>query len=324
MPRIDFSATVRLLLAGTAVLSVLPAAAQTPNALSAEEAAAGWQLLFNGTSNEGWVRPNGSPGQFAIEENALRNAGGDICTQADYEDFEFSFDYKYGPNANSGVFIRTRRGVNPPYNSGVEIAIQDNGRADTLHTTGDGAVYAIKAPSVDKWTGPEKWNSMRIRVAGSRLENHHNGDKVIDMDMASEEWKALVAASKFASWPLWGKDGRGQICLQDHGSAYKVLFRNIKVRVLPAGAAVAPGPKAPGLHWEIHGSGSDRLLAVEMPGGRDLEVSLFDVNGRESRSGRGRSSRAILPLGNLRPGIYWLRVESPAGRHERRIALLQD
>jgi hypothetical protein len=303
----------------------LPLAAQTPNALTAEEEAAGWKLLFDGESNAGWVRPNGSPGAFIVEEASLRNAGGDICTQDDYQDFEFAFEYKYAANANSGVFLRTRRGVDPPYYSGVEISIQDNGSAGNNNNIGDAAVYGMKAAGVDMWTGPDKWNTMRIRLAGTRLENWHNGEKVIDLDMASEEWDTLYAQSKFTgpSWSLWNKETKGQICLQDHGSSYRVWFRTIRVLSIAPGSATPAMTPAPGFRWELQGSGPHRILAVEAPDnrGRDLEISIVDMHGKEARAFRAHGSRASIPLGNLPPGIYWLRAKSPGFAADRRFAL---
>lgn len=304
----------------------LPLAAQAPNTLTAEEAAAGWKLLFDGASNAGWVRPNGSPGAFIVEEASLRNAGGDICTRDDYQDFEFAFEYKYAAEANSGVFLRTRRGVDPPYLSGVEISIQDNGGAGNNNNIGDAAVYGMKAAGMDMWTGPGIWNTMRIRLAGTRIENWHNGEKVIDLDMASEEWDTLFAQSKFTgpSWSLWNKETKGRICLQDHGPAYRVWFRTIRVLPLDPGSAVLPAARAPEFLWEMQGTGPQRALHVEAPGNRarDLEVSIVDMHGRETRAFRGRGIRASVPLGNLPSGIYWLRVRAPGFAAHRRFALL--
>lgn len=301
-----------------------PASAQTVNTLSQEEVSAGWKLLFDGASAAAWLRPNGSPAQVSLEESALSLPGADICTQDDYQDFEFAADYKYVASGNSGILFRIRRGVEPTYRSGIEIAIQDNGRAGYLYKEGDAAVYGIKAPGVDKWTGPGAWNTMRVRVSGTRIENFHNGEKVVDIDMASAEWDSLYAASKFSdgTWPLWGKDGKGAICLQYHGS--KILFRNLKVLELQAGAASRPKSPASGLRWEIRGSFADRRLMVDLPGVREYDVRLLDLNGKEVRALRGRggsAGRAEVPLRGLPKGLYWLRVTGPDISADRRIAL---
>lgn len=309
------------LVAAALALALHPARGQALNALTPDEAAAGWKLLFNGASNAGWVTPGGSAGTWPIAESALTSTGGDLCTQDDYQDFDFTTDYKYGANGNSGIFFRAERGVTPVYRSAIEIAIQDNGRAGNLHKEGDAAVYGIKAPGVDEWTGPGTWNTQRIRVAGSRLEVFHNGTQVIDLDMASEEWAALVKDSKFSdgTWPIWGREAKGPICLQDHG--YPILFRNIKVMVLPVGAGARPGERRGGLSWEIQGAGAQRRLAVDAPGGGEVRLSLLDPRGREALVALGRGPRTWLPLGRIERGIYWLVVTTPAGRFERRIAL---
>ncbi len=319
-----FKGFLNLVAAGVLMAAARPSSAQTVNTLSQEEVSAGWELLFDGASSAGWLRADGSPAQATLEDSALSLPGADICTQEDYQDFEFSADYKYVANGNSGILFRTRRGVVPTYRSGIEIAIQDNGRAGYLYKEGDAAVYGIKAPDADKWTGPGAWNTMRMRVSGTRIENFHNGEKVVDIDMASAEWDSLYAASKFSdgTWPLWGKDGKGQICLQYHGS--RILFRNLKVLGLPAGAASRPKSPASGLRWEIRGSFADRRLLVDLPGVREYDVRLLDLSGKEVRALRRRSGsagRAEIPLRDLPKGLYWLRVAGPDFSADRRIAL---
>ena len=53
----------------------------------------------------------------------------------------------------------------------------------------------------------------------------------MEVTRASDEWNALVAASKFADMPRFGKAQSGYIVLQDHGDP--VWYRNIRVRTLP-------------------------------------------------------------------------------------------
>ena len=58
-----------------------------------------------------------------------------------------------------------------------------------------------------------------------------NGEKIVDYELGSDDWKRKVAESKFASMPRYGTLSKGHIALQDHGD--RVRFRNIKIREAP-------------------------------------------------------------------------------------------
>lgn len=45
-----------------------------------------------------------------------------------------------------------------------------------------------------------------------------------------ENWKKLVAGSKFANWENWGTYKSGKIALQDHGD--EVWYKNITIKEL--------------------------------------------------------------------------------------------
>ena len=81
-----------------------------PNSLSQEEAEAGWLLLFDGKTTEGWTGLHGNPfpeGHWVVEDNCLKTAPGpyraDIITEEMFNDFEFSYEWKVPPGGNSGV-----------------------------------------------------------------------------------------------------------------------------------------------------------------------------------------------------------------------------
>ena len=74
------------------------------------------------------------------------------------------------------------------------------------------------------------WNESRIILDDGRLQHWLNGVKVIDLQLWTEEWRAMVAASKFRDMAGFGQARRGHIALQDHGDA--VQFRNIRLREL--------------------------------------------------------------------------------------------
>ena len=46
--------------------------------------------------------------------------------------------------------------------------------------------------------------------------------------LRGEEWEALVAKSKFAPYPQYGRALSGRIGIQDHG--HELRYRNIKIR----------------------------------------------------------------------------------------------
>lgn len=95
-----------------------------------------------------------------------------------------------------------------------------------------GAAYDLYAPSKDVTRPPGQWNRMRIVVNGAHVEHWMNGEKIVEYELWSDDWKARVAQSKHKDRPKFGAFKRGPICLQDHSD--RVEFRNIKIRVLPS------------------------------------------------------------------------------------------
>jgi hypothetical protein len=97
--------------------------------------------------------------------------------------------------------------------------------------TSAGANYALDAPPFDATYPPGQWNRARLVVAGSKVEQWLNGHLQCAYELWTDEWRAKVAASKFAQWPGYGLGPRGRIVLQDHGDV--VRFRNIRIRATP-------------------------------------------------------------------------------------------
>jgi hypothetical protein len=110
----------RMTLAAAALLAGT-ASAQAPNQLTRAERAAGWKLLFDGTSFRGWRGlgyPNVPAAHWrivggAIEKVATKDVpkgadgkavpGGDLISDATFGDFELSWEWKATPGANSGL-----------------------------------------------------------------------------------------------------------------------------------------------------------------------------------------------------------------------------
>jgi hypothetical protein len=58
-----------------------------------------------------------------------------------------------------------------------------------------------------------------------------NGEKTVEFERGSPEFRAAVAESKFKNIPGFGEWPDGHILLQEHGSV--ASFCNIKIRELP-------------------------------------------------------------------------------------------
>ena len=208
------------------------------NRLTPEEEAAGWRLLFDGETLDGWrgYQQEGVAAGWSAEDGVLAFApggdGGDLITVEQFADFELSLEWKVGPGGNSGVFYRLTEEERAPYWTGPEMQIlDDDGHADGRNLkTSAGSNYALHGPSEEVVRPAGEWNHARIVVNGSHVEHWLNGAKVVAYELWTPEWEAAVAETKFSEWPGYGRARRGHLGVQDHGDP--VWFRNIKVREL--------------------------------------------------------------------------------------------
>jgi hypothetical protein len=224
-------------LLSTSMLALsLMSSADEPNSLSDKEKADGWKLLFDGKSTAGWraVKKDKAPDGWQAVNGALARVkgGGDIITEGQFDNFELVFEWKVTEGANSGVFFRVNEdyGViqSPEYQ-----VLHNQKHADGKNAkTSAASNYALHAPKKDLTKPVGQWNQAKIVVNHNHVEHWLNGEKVVEYELASDEWKSLVAESKFKEMPNYGKSQKGHIALQDHGD--HVEFRNMKIRPLPA------------------------------------------------------------------------------------------
>ncbi len=215
---------------------VLAAPKAEHNRLGDAERAQGWKLLFDGTSVAQWrgYKQDALPAHWSVEDGALACAGGggDLVSREEYQDFELELDWKIAPGGNSGIFFHVSEDHDHVWESGPEMQILDDERHPDGQNplTSAGANYALVAPPSDVTRPVGTWNHARLLVRGSHVEHWLNGVKLLEYELWSPEWKALVARSKFASMPAYGLAKMGRIALQDHGD--RVWFRDIKLRAL--------------------------------------------------------------------------------------------
>lgn len=238
--------------------SDIPQVSYLNNTLSDREINEGWKLLWDGKTTKGWrgakldkFPENGwfiKDGELVVEENggAESEHGGDIVTVDKYENFILEVDFKYTKGANSGIkyFVDTELNKGKGSSIGCEFQIlDDNFHPDAKMGTDGNRTLAslydlIKADSkqFSDTQGPSKrinnynWNRATIVVKGKNVQHYLNGVKVIEYERGTQQWKALVAYSKYKNWPNFGEAEKGHILLQDHGN--EVFFKNIKIKEL--------------------------------------------------------------------------------------------
>ena len=214
-----------------------PRATTTMNMLSAAEQAAGWQLLFDGRTTDGWrgYKKTTMPAGWQVVDGALTRTaeGGDILTTQKFRNFELSLEWKIAPGGNSGVFYRASEDDEAVYWTAPEMQVLDDARHPDgkSRLTAAGADYGLyEAPAgIVKPAG--EWNEARILVNGRHVEHWLNGVRLLQYELWSPDWEVRVRNSKFAPHPRYGRNPEGYIGLQDHGDW--VAYRNIKIRVLP-------------------------------------------------------------------------------------------
>ena len=223
-----------LLAAG--VGSEVNAQGSTPAAGSAP--AAKWHTLFEGKMLDtfrGW-KSEGMPEGWHVVDGTLAKEGDvdDLVTKEQFGNFELELDWKIGKGGNSGVFYRATREYDHIYWSGPEYQLLDDANAPDGRSrlTAAAAAYALYSPPAGVVKPFGEWNKTRIIVNGDHVEHWLNGQKVVEYDFGSPDWKAKVAASKFSKYPNYGLAKKGYIGIQgDHPGSLQL--RHIRIRELP-------------------------------------------------------------------------------------------
>lgn len=220
--------------------------------LSEAEQRAGWKLLFDGKSTEGWRNYKSdkmNPG-WVVEDGLLirkEKGAGDIVTKDQFGSFEIQLEYRISKGGNSGLMFHVAEEAGPPWHTGPEVQIQDN--VDGHDPQKAGWLYQLYSPQKPEWairfekqvgfkgvdvddaTRPAgEWNHLYLRVTPNDGEVCVNGVSYYKFNMNSKDWDERVAKSKFAKLAMFGKTKQGHVCLQDHGN--EVAFRNIRARKL--------------------------------------------------------------------------------------------
>ncbi len=255
----------------SAIVCGLATLVAADNELTGEEREAGWKLLFDGKTLDGWKTSGLKPSKRPVEDASINpHLCGDymMVHETEWSDFVLSLDFKISKGCNSGIFVRTspltpRPGKDVGYN-GIEVAIDDTRTAD-FHDTG--ALYDLVKPSRNAMKPPEEWNHAVITCDRSLITVELNGEKVTRMDL--EEWTEISRRPDGTEHKFdvaYRDHARcGYIGLQDHGS--RCWFKNIKLkplvrsrlgqskgdtlRILPVGDSIADGGSTGGYRYPL-------------------------------------------------------------------------
>jgi hypothetical protein len=213
------------------------------NQLTPAERRAGWRLLFDGRTLDGWrgyKRPDASGTRWTVEHGLLTvgaNTGQDthgaldLITTDSFAQFDLTWEWRISQAGNSGVkyFVLEDRDAA----IGHEYQMIDDERhpdAKVGPKRQTSALYDVLPSSGEHRRPAGEWNTSRILVRGTHVEHWLNGGRVLVYELNSRELKAAIAQSKFTDVGRFGTPQNGHILLQDHGDA--VACRNIKIHPL--------------------------------------------------------------------------------------------
>jgi hypothetical protein len=228
-----------------------PTVAKTDNQLTEEQTKDGWQLLFDGTSMKGWHKygnkPVGSAWKVAdgaiyldttIKENWQIKDGGDIVSDSSFENFHLKLEWKISKGGNSGIIFYVNEDTTKydyVWKTGPEMQVlDDSGHSDgkiPKHRAGDLYDLITCTNEAQKPLKPVgEWNLAEIKSVNGKLDFYLNGTNVVSTTLWDDNWKKLVAGSKFNTMPGFGTYKTGRIALQDHGNL--VWYKNVMIKKL--------------------------------------------------------------------------------------------
>jgi hypothetical protein len=208
--------------------------AAVDNTLTLAEKKAGWKLLFNGKTLDGW-QITGNPNGWAVQEGAIVNlarGGGNIATKEKFSNFILSFEVKLEKGANSGVWIRWSD-LRDPVQNAIEVQILDSYGKKKPDKHDMGAIYDCQAPFREAYKPAGEWNKMVITCRDNLIWVDLNGKRItyMNLDRWTQPHQNPDGTSNKFDTAYKDMPRTGYIGFQDHGS--KVWFKNIKIKPLP-------------------------------------------------------------------------------------------
>ena len=221
--------------AGAAGCTTTRTATPAPdNTLTAQEADAGWILLFDGKTLNGWACTDPNSKAWVVENGTIfynLQGGGYLYTPERYGDFELKLDFRVDKGTNSGLFFRWDN-LGDPVQTGIEMQILDSYGANPPSKHDCGAIYDVLAPRKNPMKPALEWNTVTLRCSDNYISITMNGERMLDMDL--NKWTQPHrnpdgSENKFGT-AYKDMAREGHIGLQEHGGKFWV--RNTKIRPL--------------------------------------------------------------------------------------------
>ena len=186
--------------------------------LSAFSSAGKKEPLFNGKDLTGW-KIYGTEKWYVEKGKLVCESGPDkkygyLATEKFYKNFDLTVEFIQESNGNSGIFFRSTIEGTKISGWQCEVAPQGHDSGGIYESYGRGWLKQIEDEK-ENILKPGKWNKMRLRVEGDRVQTWLNGTPMVDL---TDE--------------KIGK-ANGSIALQIHdGGGIKVRWRKLIVESL--------------------------------------------------------------------------------------------
>jgi hypothetical protein len=203
---------------------------------------ADYTSLFDGKTMNGWRTYQNKPADsWSVKDGVLYCKGSatdksdrraDLITVDTFENFDLQLDWKIAPQGNSGILYMVTEEFPSSYLSGPEYqVIDDVNFPEKLEDWQKVAAnYAMNTAPAAHPKPAGEWNHARIVVDHGHVQHWLNGEKVVEYDLWTDDWKKRKAEGKWKDAPGYGMSKLGHIALQDHGS--EAWFKNIEIKRL--------------------------------------------------------------------------------------------
>jgi hypothetical protein len=179
----------------------------------------GWISLFNGKDLTGWLHqgPITKNDSWEVRNGVMVNdlrpgkSGSNLFTDRQFRDFVLRAEFQAPEGSNSGIFLRGRH----------EIQITGDYSERKLGTSGNGAIWNVKAPDVYASKPSGDWQTIEVTLVGNKVTVVLNGKKIHDDVVLKTATRGALDARLNAPGP---------IMLQ--GRLGSVNFRNLQIQEL--------------------------------------------------------------------------------------------